>query len=821
MVPLFGIDRFFLTLRRYAQRVLLSCKIVPTELSSLGLREGVPVCYALEYSGRGNRMALDEGLRKAGLPDAEAILKVGEIEERRSIFYLKHYHGLLPRKSLVISERLRELIRAVIDNPELDVQIVPAAVYWGRAPEQSSTIKAMLSEQWQEGGRIHRLMQVLVHGRDAMVQLAPPLSLRGIVDEGLSAEVVERKVSRILRVHFRRQRGAALGPDHSHRRNLIRRILRSDLVRDAVKKEAAAQGTSEKKVRARARKQLREISADYSYTVVRFMARILNRVINRLYDGIVLSNVENLRQLASNYEVVYVPCHRSHIDYLLLSYVIFHQGLMIPHVAAGINLNLPLIGSFLRKGGAFFLRRTFKGNRLYSSVFEAYLSAMIARGYPLEYFVEGGRSRTGRLLKPKSGMLAMTVRSFLREPGREIAFVPVYFGYEKLVEGQSFIRELRGGSKNKETVGGLLRNLPRLRDHFGKVYVNFGEPITLAPMLDHMQPNWRDKDVEHSSDSLTGVVDQLGKRILLGINEAASVSPGALLSLVLLSTPRQTMLESNLLEQLKLMKKLLDEIPYSPWVAVTDRSPEDIISDGEALDIVIREQRDLGTVVRMRTRNAVLMTYIRNNIEHLFALPSLIATGFTNRAELSEPEMIRLCGIVYPYLKDELFLRWKPSELAEQVPQVLAAMRSLGLLRHDPERGIYSRPEVGEPQAIQLNLLARTATQAIERYYMSVAVLLSHGSGVLTARQLETESRNVAQHMALLYQLDSPDYFDSTLFKNFIAAMIRVGILFEDDERRLVFDHRLESVDHDARLALSEPVRLSILQLAKQVRSAE
>ena len=104
---------------------------------------------------------------------------------------------------------------------------------------------------------------------------------------------------------------------------------------------------------------------------------------------------------------------------------------------------------------------------------------------------------------------------------------------------------------------------------------------------------------------------------------------------------------------------------------------------------------------------------------------------------------------------------------------------------------------------------------------MSVAVLLSHGSGVLTARQLETESRNVAQHMALLYQLDSPDYFDSTLFKNFIAAMIRVGILFEDDERRLVFDHRLESVDHDARLALSEPVRLSILQLAKQVRSAE
>jgi glycerol-3-phosphate O-acyltransferase len=158
-----------------------------------------------------------------------------------------------------------------------------------------------------------------------------------------------------------------------------------------------------------------------------------------------------LNEIGDGAEIIYVPCHRSHMDYLLLSYVIYRKGFAVPHVAAGINLNLPVIGRFLRMGGAFFLRRSFKGDALYATVFAKYLGIMIARGHSLEYFIEGGRSRTGRLLSPRTGMLSMTVRAYLRDPKRPVVFMPVYFGYERIVEGRTYIGELSGQPKAKYT----------------------------------------------------------------------------------------------------------------------------------------------------------------------------------------------------------------------------------------------------------------------------------------------------------------------------------------------------------------------------------
>ena len=135
------------------------------------------------------------------------------------------------------------------------------------------------------------------------------------------------------------------------------------------------------------------------------------------------------------------------------------------------------------------MRRSFKGNALYTMVFMKYLGLMMARGHSIEYFIEGGRSRTGRLLQPKTGMLSMTLRSYLRDPRRPIVFLPVYFGYERLVEGKTYIGELSGKPKEKESVFGMLRTLPALRKRFGKVHVSFGEPIRLDDVLQRHAPD--------------------------------------------------------------------------------------------------------------------------------------------------------------------------------------------------------------------------------------------------------------------------------------------------------------------------------------------
>src|ERR1700688_2505795 len=268
---------------------------------------------------------------------------------------------------------------------------------------------------------------------------------------------------------------------------------------------------------ALARKHAMEIAANYSQPFVTFMSLLLGRLWNWLYDGVEFEHLENLSAVGDGVEIIYVPCHRSHMDYLLLSYVIYRKGFAIPHVAAGANLNMPVIGRFLRKGGAFFLRRSFKGDPLYAAVFLKYLGFMMARGHPLEYFIEGGRSRTGRLLAPRTGMLSMTVRSFVRDPKRPVVFMPVYFGYERIVEGRTYIGELSGRPKQKESIFVLLKSLISvLRSKFGKVHVNLGQPIALDDLLHKHNPHWRGDPAQNGGSRagwISAATAQGGRRV--------------------------------------------------------------------------------------------------------------------------------------------------------------------------------------------------------------------------------------------------------------------------------------------------------------------
>ena len=345
-----------------------------------------------------------------------------------------------------------------------------------------------------------------------------------------------RRVIRALRALYARQRTARIGPDLSHRRTLVTAILRTRAVRAAVAQERREKKITRRQAMMQAQKYAQEIAANYSPAFVRFLEHILTWLWNRLYDGVQFAHVETL-ELAAEAEIVYVPCHRSHMDYLLLSYAIFRHGYAIPHIAAGINLNLPVIGRFLRKGGAFFIRRSLRGNALYTVVFMNYLAAIMARGHSLEYFIEGGRSRTGRLLQPKTGMLAMTVRSFLRAPVRPVVFLPVYFGYERIFEGSTYIGELSGAPKQKESIFGLLRALPRLKERFGVVHVNLGEPIVLGEVLDGFDRSWRTLGDDARLPWVNAAVDELALRIMRNINAAAAVTPINLLAVTLARNP--------------------------------------------------------------------------------------------------------------------------------------------------------------------------------------------------------------------------------------------------------------------------------------------
>ena len=782
-----------------------------------------PVCYVLERESQTDLAVLNNVCRQLRLPSPERRLSFGARRAERAYFELSRRAQLWGRRGIARAPRyLERLVAAAAAHPDFDADLVPVAIFWGRAPHKEVSLwRLLFAEDWVFVGPFKKMLNVVFNGRNTLVYFGEPIRLRDAMEEGLSAPRSVRRTLRSLRAGLRAQRASTIGPDLSHRRTLVAQILKTQTVRQAVRREMTARAAAGRPLKRRAalalaRKHALEIAANYSQAFVTFMALLLGRLWNWLYDGVEFEHVEKLSDVGDGAEIIYAPCHRSHMDYLLLSYVIYRKGFAVPHVAAGVNLNMPLIGRFLRKGGAFFLRRSFKGDALYPAVFTKYLGIMMARGHPLEYFIEGGRSRTGRLMSPRTGMLSMTVRSFVRDPKRPVVFMPVYFGYERIVEGRTYIGELSGRPKEKESVLGLLKaSVSVLRSKFGKVHVNLGEPIPLDELLQKHNPQWRTAaiDNEESLGWMRDATLDLAHSIVVGINAAAAVTPVNLVAMAMLATPRQSLPVGALVGQLELYQQLLRAAPYSPLVTVGVESGAAMTYYAESMGMLERQKHPLGDIMRMNEENAVLATYYRNNILHLFAMPSLIACGFISNARMRTADLQRLVRRVYPYIAAELFLRWEEGEISAVVDSLLNAFVHQKLLNVNDDRTEWQRPAPTSLEAIKLSLLAEATIQTLERYYLVVAVLLRAGSDAISQEALEQRCHLMAQRMSVLYGLNSPEFFDKSLFRNFIDLLRRRNVAQISADGNLTFAEQLVGVATDAQVVLSEQIRHSILQV--------
>ncbi|HEY2781454.1 MAG TPA: glycerol-3-phosphate 1-O-acyltransferase PlsB [Steroidobacteraceae bacterium] len=778
-----------------------------------------PVCYVLERDSHTDFAVLNSVCAAHNLPRPARRLMMGEKRADRAFFELMRHPRIFGgRKAPRAPRYLVRLIDAAAAYPQFDVDLVPVAIFWGRAPhKEMSWWRLPFTEDWILVGRFRKFLSVIFNGRNTLVYFGEPMRLRELIDGGMSEPRSVRRVLRSLRIVMRAQRASSIGPDLSHRRTMVLQVLKTQAVRQAVRNEMRVRQLQRRPALLLARKYAIEIAANYSQAFVTFMAMALARLWNSLYDGVELEHLENLSAVGDGVEIIYVPCHRSHMDYLLLSYIIYRKGFAVPHVAAGANLNMPLIGRFLRKGGAFFLRRSFKGDALYPVVFAKYLGFMMARGHPLEYFIEGGRSRTGRLLSPRTGMLSMTVRSYLRDPKRPVVFMPVYFGYERIVEGRTYIGELSGQPKEKESVLVLLKSIVSvLRSKFGKVHVNLGAPIALDALLQKHNPHWRARPSEEG-DTRAGwigeAITDLAVRINTEINAAAAVTPINLVAMAMLATPRQALPEADLILQVELYQRLLRDAPYSPLVTVTADSGRQIVAYAEAFGLLERQKHPLGDIMRMSAENAVLATYYRNNILHLFAMPSLLACAFVGNARMRTEDIQRLVWRVYPYISAELYLRWDEDQVSAVADTLLDTFVQLGLLEGNADRSEWRRPPPTSLEAIRLSVLAQATIQTLERYYLAIALLLQAGSGAITPEALEERCHLMAQRMTLLYGLNSPEFVDRSLFRNFIELLRERDVIRLSEDKKLMFGEPLLGVATDAQLVLSEQIRHSILQV--------
>jgi glycerol-3-phosphate O-acyltransferase len=768
-------------------------------------------CYVLQNYSRSNALIVDAETRRLQLAPALDPLVIAEHKEKASVLFLQHHDekNLLNPPAHNFPPRLLRLIELLDKYPQDDIELVPVTVLWGRSPDkEDSWFKLLFTDTWATPGKVKQLVNIGLHGRETYLEFHEGQSLRTLVEyakenyPNLSAATY---IISTLNDYLDCQREVVLGPDLSDRRNVMQSLIKSRDVQEAIRRESIRGKISMLEAERRAIGYLNEIVSDYSASAVRFADMALTRLWTQLYDGVEVHNFNTVRELAKDYEIIYTPCHRSHIDYLLLSYVIYKRGLMVPYIAAGDNLNMPFVGQLLRGGGAFFIRRSFRGNALYTSVFKEYLYSILSRNTPLEYFIEGGRSRTGRLLPPKTGMLAMTVHSHLRGRAKPIAFVPTYIGYERLMEGATYVGEMQGKPKEAESIFGILQTLRKIERIFGKVHVNFGEPVFLDDLL--KQHGAENIVIEKNDDPVPAAVSEAinssAVAILENINRAVVINPVSLLSLILLATPKHTLDEEVCIKQLDAYRRLASALPYDERTQVTPLSGKEIIAYGLKLKLIKRVQHVLGDIIAIEDNQAVLLTYFRNNILHSFVLPSLVASLVEHNGKISRGDLISVIRTLYPFLKAELFLKWNTDELKEQICQNADALIQGGLMSQDEEGNlISSAPNTEEHN--QLVVLAAPVKQSLERYYMTLALITQRGSGTISAKQVEDLSHLLGQRLSVLYEFNSPEFFDKALFQSFIKVLTQQEYIRTNENGLIEFDAGFSNMAEGAKLVLDE-----------------
>lgn len=571
-----------------------------------------------------------------------------------------------------------DLIRTLIEiqrQIKKPILLVPQTFVWSKLPpnKRQSVLDLFFGpSDWP--GKVRVAFQFLLNYRNAVLRAGEPFDLQAFCEQHpdfTDRQMADQVRYAMLRI-MERERSLVLGPSKKTPGRIRDELLRSPRVLKHIRAHARATHKSVARVLRAARRDLKRLTASPNPYIIAMMKVVLDRVWNRIYDGMEedKEGIEQVRQAAREGTLILMPSHKSHIDYLILSDVLYRHALSPPLIAAGDNLNFFPIGTLLRRGGAFFIRRTFKGKRLYAALVDAYLRKLIVEGFNIEFFVEGGRSRTGKLLAPKLGLLSMIVDAGLLLPGKRVSFVPVSISYERVVEERAYVHEAQGGEKRKESIGELLRSSRILGSRFGRLYVQFGSVLPLEDLKHEILGEGAAK-TPLTAPQRRLLVQKTAFRVIDQINRVTMVTPSALVASAFLCHPRSgigaaefqqrcgSLIPALRQENARFAKSLLD--PSGELRQETLSATLDLFLRWKFL---VREGSGPDAHYAVPDERRLALEYYKNNVLHFFVARALISTivvtgnprGIT-RPALSEAvqELSRLFKHEFFYQADATF----------------------------------------------------------------------------------------------------------------------------------------------------------------------
>jgi glycerol-3-phosphate O-acyltransferase len=447
-------------------------------------------------------------------------------------------------------------------------------------------------------------------------------------------------------------------------------------------------------VRREADGYLDEIATDCNMAYVQLWARLLNWIWNTIFDGIVLDvdSLNMVKQAAKHAPVVYVPCHKSHIDYLLLSYLLYQHNLSPPYVAAGKNLAFWPLGPLFRKSGAFFIRRSFRGQKFYAEVFATYIKTLVQEGYNIEFFIEGGRSRTGKLVLPKLGLLAILIQAVENGSCNDLIFVPTALNYDRVLEEGAYLREVKGSRKEKENISQLVRARRVLKKRYGKVYVQFAQPLSLKRYMERFNLDFSTMKPRERH----AMYRDLGWRIIHSINEASLVTPFALVAAAFLTTPKRGISPAEVKHIINIYYEYLQHrgVRLADTLQDREKTVQDTLSLMEKskwLELLADEDEtdEEERIYTIDDASRLQLEYYKNNVIH-FLLPAVyVSTAVLAKEtfEFSEDGIEEDLGFFRNFFKFE-FVYDAEEDLKDTASDVLSYFISQGFILpvHHPEK---------------------------------------------------------------------------------------------------------------------------------------
>jgi glycerol-3-phosphate O-acyltransferase len=694
------------------------------------------------------------------------------------------------------------------------ILLVPQVFVWTRTPDDAehNVVDALFGpREWP--GNLRTATQFLMNWRHVTLRAGEPLDVSAFLAqvEGEGAQIDDdalvRRLTYALLRRLERERRGVLGPTRKPADRLRDQVVRSPRLARVIR-DMAGEGAEQRRVLGyRALSMLKEMEAEVEMSAVRALDTAFDATVARMYSGIEIDDdgLARVREATKDGTLVLLPSHKSHVDYIVLTRLFFRSNMPVPLVAAGDNLAFFPLGPVLRRAGAFFIRRSFKGDRLYAAVVDAYMRRLLKDGYPLEFFLEGARSRTGKLLPPKLGLLSIVVDAALGsegDGGRQVKFVPISIGYERVVEERAYVRELTGGDKSKEDVRGLLGAATSALGRYGRLNVQFGEVLTLDDVVAEMslEPTSQPAPAQRNSPARANLsparrralVSRLAYRVMNEINRVTAVTPGALVAAALLTHGQRGIAHADLVAVCKRLATTLAREGARFTPSLRDGDELRVSAIREALELFARaghvEAHRPGVPVgedKGKARPGPDAVYVvpedarlsldiaKNLLVHFFVSRATIATPLVARgaeAGLPREELRERVRALSRLLKFEFQFR-ADATFEAIFDETLGAMREDGDVAEMD--GIVSLGHGdGRGRAV---VHARMIAAFVEGYRVAARALAALLKGPLAAKDLAKRALAVGERMFLAGEIAHREAVSRPVVENALLAFVDQG----------------------------------------------